>query len=177
MGLFGFAVLATVLIVSALGVVLSRNPVRSALSLVVTLFFLAVAFVLLDAHLVAALQVVVYAGAIMILFLFVIMLLNLQTDPPERRSRTWRGTAWAAGGATAAALLAVLSRAGRLPGPPAGTELPAGFGGVEALSRSLFTDFVLPFEVTSILLLVGIVGAVVVARRREDTRALPARRK
>src|SRR5437867_1850821 len=99
MGALAFVVLALLLIGSALTVVLHRNPVKSAMALVVTLFLLAVVFVLLGAHMIAALQVIVYAGAIMVLFLFVIMLLNLQTDDPERGvHRTGlRVLAWLAG--------------------------------------------------------------------------------
>ena len=76
-----FGILAVLLITSALSVIVQRSPIRSALSLVVTLFLMAVTFLLLDAQLVAALQVIVYAGAIVVLFLFVIMLLNLQEEP------------------------------------------------------------------------------------------------
>lgn len=160
-----FFILAAALIASALGVVLSRNPVRSALSLVVTLFLLAVIFVLLDAHLVAALQIVVYAGAIMVLFLFVIMLLNLQQDPHEHVRVPQRAVSWLLGGGVSLALIVAIWRSRAIAPQPA-APVPVGFGSTAALSDRLFTHFLLPFEITSILLLVAIVGAVVLARRR-----------
>ena len=99
MGAALFLLIAVLTVVAALTVVLHPNPVKSALALIVTLFLLAVIFVLLEAHMIAALQVIVYAGAIMVLFLFVIMLLNLQNDDPERGRRRFvvRGMAWAGG--------------------------------------------------------------------------------
>ena len=164
MGAILFLVLAVLTVVSALTVVLHPNPVKSALALVVTLFVLAVIFVLLDAHMIAALQIIVYAGAIMVLFLFVIMLLNLQNDDPDRGNRrlVLRSFAWA-GGLVLAIELALLVH-----GAPVGTPgaAPAGYGGAAAVARSLYIDFLLPFELTSILLLVAVVGAVVLAQRQ-----------
>ncbi len=164
MGAALFLVLAVLTVVAALTVVLHPNPVKCALSLIVTLFLLAVIFVLLEAHMIAALQIIVYAGAIMVLFLFVIMLLNLQSDDPERGRRRFvlRGLAWA-GGAILAVELAMLTR-----GAPVGTSgaAPPGYGGAPAVAKALFTDFLLPFELTSILLLVAVVGAVVLAQKQ-----------
>jgi NADH-quinone oxidoreductase subunit J len=165
MGTAVFFVLAAFMVLSALGVILSRNPVRSAMCLVTTLFFLAVLFILLDAHLVGALQVVVYAGAIMVLFLFVIMLLNLQTDPRDEGRPIQRAGAWLTALFVLATLVVAVTR-GSTPGST--RALPAGFGTTTALSDRLFTHFLLPFEITSILLLVAIVGAVVLARRRTE---------
>ena len=164
MGAALFVVLAVLTVVAALTVVLHPNPVKCALALIVTLFLLAVIFVLLEAHMIAALQVIVYAGAIMVLFLFVIMLLNLQNDDPERGRRRFvvRGMAWA-GGALLAVELALLTRGANV--GTAGTA-PAGYGGALAVAQSLFTDFLLPFELTSILLLVAVVGAVVLAQKQ-----------
>ena len=164
MGAALFLFLAVLTVVAALGVVLHPNPVKSALFLVVTLFLLAVVFVLLEAHMIAALQIIVYAGAIMVLFLFVIMLLNLQTDDPERGRRRYvlRGLAWL-GGIALAVELAVLTR-GAVVGP-AGAA-PVGYGGAQAVAQSLYTDFLFPFELTSILLLVAVVGAVVLAQKQ-----------
>jgi NADH-quinone oxidoreductase subunit J len=162
-----FFVLATLLVAAALGVVLNRNPIRSALSLVAALFLLAVTFVFLDAHLVAALQVIVYAGAIMVLFLFVIMLLNLQHEPVEGR-RPARWAASIAGGALFA--LAVFHAASgspeNLPGPGMVEAVPAGYGTTASVGTRLFTEYVLAFEVTGVLLFVGVIGAVVIAKRR-----------
>jgi len=159
-----FIPLAILVILSALGVVISRNPVRSAMCLVVTLFMIAVMFVFLDAYLVAALQVLVYAGAIMVLFLFVIMLLNLQEDPREPARKAMRAVVTA----VAAALVLLISGAVTWSGFRASAPPAESFGTTEALSERLFTHFLLPFELTSLLLLVAIVGAVVIARRKAD---------
>lgn len=159
-----FFALALPLIVVAAMVILHPNPVYSALFLVLTLFVLAVYFLFLDAHMVAALQIIVYAGAIMVLFLFVIMLLNLQTDPREQQRKGLRLAAAIGGGVLIAELYLLL---GRAPTTGAQKALPEGFGTVRALSEKLFTDFLLPFEITSVLLLVAVVGAVVLAKREK----------
>ncbi len=164
MGAILFLVLAVLTVAAALGVILHPNPVKSALFLVVTLFLLAVVFVLLEAHMIAALQIIVYAGAIMVLFLFVIMLLNLQIDDPDRGRRQFvlRGLAWL-GGVVLAVELALLMRGGPASNPAA---VSTGYGGALAVAQSLYTDFLLPFELTSILLLVAVVGAVVLAQKQ-----------
>jgi NADH-quinone oxidoreductase subunit J len=158
-----FALLAALLIASALGVVLNRSPIRSALSLVLTLFLLAVTFVTLDAHMVAMLQVIVYAGAIVVLFLFVIMLLNLQEDRPAMARAGIRAAAALAGPLF---LLAAAYFVRRPAAPTAPRTVPAGFGTTDALAQHLFTRSLLAFEITSVLLLVAIVGAVVLAKRK-----------
>ncbi|MFI5364104.1 MAG: NADH-quinone oxidoreductase subunit J [Candidatus Binatia bacterium] len=162
-----FVILAAMLIVSALGVVLQRSPIRCALALVTTLFVLAVIFLFLDAQLVAALQVIVYAGAIMVLFLFVIMLLNLQQDV---RAMAWLGARVVAVLMGSLFLLAavrffVYPLAPRL-GPGMGGAPPEGFGSTEQLGQRLFTHYLFAFEITSVLLLVAIIGAVVLAKRK-----------
>jgi NADH-quinone oxidoreductase subunit J len=152
-------------VVSALGMVLNvRNTVAAAMSLVVTMIALAVVFVVLEAHLVAALQIMVYAGAIVVLFLFVVMLLNLRSDafePPRQRLLKAGGVLLAVG--VTIAFLRLLPAA-----LPTVRELPEGFGGYRAVGMELFTRFVLPFEVTSLLILSAVVGAVVLAKRRLD---------
>ena len=160
-----FFLVGAVAIASAFGVILHPHPVYSALSLVVALFQIAVLFILLDAQMVAFLQVLVYAGAIMVLFLFVIMLLNLGRDA-EASPAGWKLTALGAGGLLGAELAAFFLR--RVVPPSAVGALDPGFGSVKALARSLFTDHALSFEITSILLLVAMVGAVVLARRGAD---------
>ena len=160
-----FHVLAALAIASAIGMVANvRNTVAGAMSLVVTMVALAGIYVLLEAHLVAVIQIMVYAGAIVVLFLFVVMLLNLRRDefPPMRqRVSRWLGALVA--GAALVPLLRLF--AGGLPEP---RELPPGFGCYAHTGRALFMDFVLPFEATSLLLLAAIVGAVVLAKRRLD---------
>ncbi len=157
-----FLLLAALTVASAIVVVVHRNPVYCALGLVSTLFLLAVLFIGLDAHMVAVLQIIVYAGAIVVLFLFVIMLLNLQA---EERSTTTMPLVVAAvlgGLALGGLVLAGIART------PLGAPVPvhADFGGTEQLAERLFTVWLLPFELTSLLLLVAIVGAVVVGKRR-----------
>ena len=166
-----FLVLGALLIISALSVVLQPSPIRSALSLVVTLFVMAVMFLLLDAPLVAALQVLVYAGAIVVVFLFVIMLLNLREDP---RAMARLGTQFAAvslGSLFLLALVRLLVTPQKVPvsgsaGAGMASAVTADFGSVEVLAERLFTHFLLAFEVTSVLLLVAIIGAVVLAKRK-----------
>ena len=164
-----FVVAAVVILVGALGVVLSRNPVHSALMLVMTLFGVAVLFVAQDAHFLAAVQVIVYAGAIVVLFLFVIMLLgvdvaeNLSTDPLAGQ-RPATGVVAAAG----VGLLAVLAvRAVQVSTGAESLTLPLDSGrpNIAVLAEVLFTDYVFAFEVTSVLLVIAVVGAVVMARR------------
>jgi NADH-quinone oxidoreductase subunit J len=160
---YAFAVLA---LLSAGSVILSRNPISSAMGLVATFFFLAGLYVLLLAHTIAVLQVLVYTGAIMVLFLFVIMLLNLGEVRTERGSITLGKVAGALAAVGLFALLALVLT--RVPAGAAG--LPAAqlaqFGTLGALGRILYTQWLLPFEAVSLLLLVAIVGAVVVAKAR-----------
>ena len=156
-----FLLLAVLVVVAALTVVAHPSPVYSACALVVTLFLLSVFFVALDAQLVAVLQVIVYAGAIVVLFLFVIMLLNLRVEARAMAGTLLVGTAAAGGVALAVLIVTALRRAA----PPATANLPAGFGETAALGRQLFTVYLLPFELTSLLLLVAIVGAVALAKK------------
>jgi len=161
-----FFVVAGVAVVSALGVVLHPSPVYCALSLIVTLFQIAVLFLLLDAQMVAFLQILVYAGAIMVLFLFVIMLLNPERDV-DRPPHTLRGVIAGVGGLFAAELAWFFLRRGKLPQLKA-SDVASNYGSVAALGRSLYTDHALSFELTSVLLLVAVVGAVVLARKGGD---------
>jgi NADH-quinone oxidoreductase subunit J len=163
---FGAAALA-----GALGVVLARNPVHSALSLVVTLVSVAVLFLQQDADLLAAVQVVVYAGAIVVLFLFVIMLLGV--DHPDTLRDPLRGQRVAAIVIGAVLLFEVLFLAGHQwatgADAPASEAIRGGDPGlgnnVERIARALFTEFLWPFEITAVLLVLAVIGGVVLARR------------
>jgi NADH-quinone oxidoreductase subunit J len=163
-----FAVAAAVSLTGAVGVVAARNPVHSALMLVMTLFGVAVLFVALDAHFLAAVQVIVYAGAIVVLFLFVIMLLGV--DRAENlRAEPLAGQRPAAGvvAVLTVGLLALLAvRGAQVSLGARSTVGPAtgGFDNVRALAEALFTDYVFAFEATSALLVIGVVGAVLMAR-------------
>jgi NADH-quinone oxidoreductase subunit J len=156
-----FVVLAFLTVVAALTVVLHKNPVHSACALVVTLFLLSIFFVGLDAQLVAALQVIVYAGAVVVLFLFVIMLLNLRAEEGNLSARPLIATGAAGSVGLAVLLIAALRRG--TSGPPKGVA--EGYGETAALAERLFTAYLVPFELTSILLLVAIVGAVALAKK------------
>ncbi|MGH7824348.1 MAG: NADH-quinone oxidoreductase subunit J [Candidatus Binatia bacterium] len=155
-----FFIVAGLLIVSSLLVVFQRAVVHSAIALVAALFLVAILFLTLQAPMVGVLQVLVYAGAIMVLFLFVIMLLN--PAALEQRRMVWWGFGSVAALMLAVALALLLSKSATNGDPAAATEL---FGSPEQLAKSLFTDFILPFEIASVLLLVAIIGAVVLAKR------------
>jgi NADH-quinone oxidoreductase subunit J len=155
-----FYLLATLLVISSLLVVFLRNVVHCAMALVTALLIIAILFVTLHAPMVGILQVMVYAGAIMVLFLFVIMFLN-PVEPEQQRGLWWGfGTILSL---LLASLLIPFFSQDQLPGEPvSATEI---FGSPEMLAKSLFNDFVLPFEIASVLLLVAIIGAVVLAKR------------
>ena len=158
-----FWFLAALSIVAALGVVVQRNPVHCLLALVLTLISIAVLFIGQDAVVVGFLQVIVYAGAIMVLFLFVIWLLNL----PVETGSTGRLAIKFLGAIGVAALLAELESfaiPARLQVQFSATHA-AGYGSMEALAQALFAQYLIAFEVTSMLLLVAVVGAVGLARR------------
>lgn len=161
-----FLVMAALMLGSALGVVFTRNQVYSAMWLVASFFFLASIYALLAAHTLAILQILVYAGAIVVLFLFVIMLLSLEDLPRMgliAEISPLRVLAVLAAVALGVVLLGVnLNHPGGLPVDP--SELPADYGTVAALGKLLYGKYLLPFEATSLLLLVAIVGAVVVAK-------------
>ena len=147
-------------------VVLRRNPIYGALSLVACFFFLAGIYVLLAAHLVAILQVLVYAGAVMVLFVFVIMLLNLKEEELGRERVTlWKGIGLAAV-LLGTAVIAWKALAPAYPGAPQydNAQRFQHFGTVKEVAHVLYVGSVLPFELTSLLLLVAIVAAVVVAK-------------
>jgi NADH-quinone oxidoreductase subunit J len=158
-----FLVFAVPLVAASLGVVIARSPIHSAMSLVAAFFFLAGIYVVLLAHLLAWLQVLVYAGAIMVTFLFVIMLLNFDDEVlGVRRLKVMQvlGVAGALG--VAGTVVKATLDLGEMPM----REVSSDFGTIRAVGRVLFNQYVLPFEATSLLLLVAIVGAVVVAKQR-----------
>lgn len=157
-----FILIALVAVVSALLVIIRKNPVSSVLFLVLTFFCLAMLYVMLGAQFIAAMQVIVYAGAIMVLFIFVVMLLNLGSDQKWEITgpvRMWLGFGAAAG----ILLLAVLAFKGMQSSP---TEMDASMGTVSAIGKVLFQTYLLPFEVASVLLLVAIIGVVAMVKRK-----------
>jgi NADH-quinone oxidoreductase subunit J len=146
----------------ALMVVLSKNPIHSVLYLVLTFFAIAGHYVLLNAQFLAAVHIIVYAGAIMVLFLFVIMLLNLNKDTEPHKSLWLKGSAAVASGSLLVILVGSLRGAEQM--TPAGTYNNS-IGLIENLGQTLFKDFLLPFEVASILLLGAMVGAVMLGKK------------
>ncbi len=163
-----FYVFGSLAVVSALGMVLNtRNTVASVMSLVVTMVSLGAVYLLLEAYLVAAIQIMVYGGAIVVLFLFVVMLLNLSTDEfPTGKQRVVKFAVVVAGVAILAQVLIALGRDPLLAAQP--EAVPEGFGGYRQLGISLYTDYVLIVEMVSLLLLAAIVGALILAKRKID---------
>jgi NADH-quinone oxidoreductase subunit J len=163
-----FYVFGALAVVSALGMVLNlRNTVASAMSLVVTMVSLGAIYLLLEAYLVAAIQIMVYGGAIVVLFLFVVMLLNLSTDEFPRPGL--RVTKLAVVFAAVVILARVLPALSGHPALVANSEVvPEGFGGYRQVGIALYTDYVLLVEMASLLLLAAIVGALVLAKRKID---------
>lgn len=159
-----FYTFTTPMVLAALMVAFSRQPIYSVLSLLAVMFCLAGLFVMLGAYFVAALQILLYAGAVLVLFLFVIMLLNLE---PEALARMRLFTLRGAGTFAAAALFVCLARIlAHPPQAPPLSETAAPSGTVESIGTLLFTAYLLPFELTSFLILAAIIGAVTLAQRR-----------
>jgi NADH-quinone oxidoreductase subunit J len=167
--MFTFLVTGAICLAGSIGVVLFRNPVHNALSLVATLFGVAVLFIAQGAYFLAAIQVIVYAGAIVVLFLFVIMLLGVDKaeDLDHEPILGQRPAAVAAGVAILGlSLTALLSVGSRVTGQAAAlAAIDPDEPNVNALAKVLFTDYVFAFEVTAVLLTVAVVGAVVLSRR------------
>jgi NADH-quinone oxidoreductase subunit J len=163
-----FYVFGSLAVVSALGMVLNtRNTVASVMSLVVTMVSLGAVYLLLEAYLVAAIQIMVYGGAIVVLFLFVVMLLNLSTDEfPTGKQRVVKLAVVIAGVAILAQVLIALGQDPLLAAQP--EAVPEGFGGYRQLGILLYTDYVLIVEMVSLLLLAAIVGALILAKRKID---------
>ena len=163
MSAVAFAILAVLLVGSAAGLILKRNPIHGALFLVVNLGSVAALFLTMRAEFLAAAQVIVYAGAIAVLFVFAIMVLipgKEETGHDPLRRQRWMAVPLVG---VFLVLVALVLRSAVLSGPGRGVPVP---GGVEAVGRLLFTDYLFPFEVTSLLLLAAIVGVIALAKRK-----------
>ena len=160
MHLILFFLFAGLCLAGAINLLLQSHPINSALSLIVVMTSLAVLYLLLGAEFLAAAQVIVYAGAIMVLFTFVVMLLNAGREERTMGSRTWRAVGFPAAVAIFAVIATVILSARGL----GVAALSDGITTTEGLSRVLFTELLLPFEVTSVLILIAILGAVALAR-------------
>jgi len=162
-----FIVFAVIAVTSAVNVVIQRSPLYSALSLIGTLISLSALYVMLHAQFIAAMQVIVYAGAIMVLFVFVIMLLNVPADAPHIEKQKWlRYLGPPLGAIMLAEAYYVLEHVPNWPFP---TEPSArSIGTTLSVGMAMFTDYLLPFEVTSVLILMAVVGAIVLGKREGD---------
>jgi NADH-quinone oxidoreductase subunit J len=166
MEVFLFFLVGAIALGSALGVVLARNPIHSALLLVVTLISIAVYFVMQHAHLVAAVQVIVYASAIVVLFLFVIMLLGVDRIESLRDPvRIQRPAAIVLGLVALAEIVFLAGNHWATGATSSRGSVGAGSDNVRQVAKSIFTTFLWPFEVTAVLLVIAVVGGVVLARR------------
>ena len=173
---FHFYLFGVIALASALAFVTRKSPVAAALWLVNTMFCLAALYVMLDAQFIGAIQVLVYAGAIMVVFLFVIMLLNLGQGETvtDARGLGWKLTA----GAVSVVMLAQIFALTRAK-TPINLTLPQGFaarqveqtGAIAPVAGPLFNEYLLAFEVTSVLLLAAVVGAVILGKQRGDEHA------
>jgi len=158
-----FYVLSALALASALMVIVSKNPVYSVLWLIVTFFTISGHYILLNAQFLAVVNIIVYAGAVMVLFLFVIMLMNLSKETEPRKNK-WLKLAGAVSGGS---LLLVLVAALRHTEANMAQTGEGNIGLIENLGKVLFTDYVVPFEISSVLFLSAMVGAVVLGKREE----------
>lgn len=157
-----FGILSLMAIMFALMVVFTRNPVNSVLYLVLTFFCIAGHYLLLNAQFLAVVHIVVYAGAIMVLFLFIIMLMNLNADTEPRKNIFTRAIAGIIGGILLFVMVGALKGAEQLQLSQAGASQ---IGLVKNLGKVLFSEFLFPFEIASILLLAALVGAIMIGKR------------
>lgn len=162
-----FGILATVAVAGALVTITRRHPLAAALSLIVSFLGLAGLYALLSAPLLAILQILVYAGAIMALVVFVIMLLNVQESDLPINENIGKSVSLALAAITPV-LLVFLAAIGRVPGDQtlANTPVPGDFGTIEALGKFLYTNYLFAFESVAVLLTVALVGVVILAKRR-----------
>ena len=170
MELLIFYPLSGLCVLFALGVIVNNSPINSAISLIGMMLGLAGIFVLLQAHFIAVLQIIIYAGAIMVLFMFVIMLLNLKGKGEDEKwqSRDKNILLNVLGGLLATGVLYKILDIITVGAFNSPALLPESCGTVREVGTILFTEFVLPFEVASILLLVAMIGAVVLAKSKVD---------
>jgi NADH-quinone oxidoreductase subunit J len=160
-----FFILSALTILSALVVVFTKNPMYSVLALIVCFFTVAGHYLMLNAQFLAIVHIIVYAGAIMVMFLFVVMLLNLNVETEPHKSGKLKFAAVIAGGMLFLTIIASMKA-----GLPSAYQLPgeSDIGFVENVGQKLFTDFLLPFEVSSILFLSAMIGAVLLSKTEKN---------
>ncbi|WP_337044385.1 NADH-quinone oxidoreductase subunit J family protein [Emticicia sp. 17c] len=165
---YTFAILSVLTLFGALGTVMSRNPVHSVIYLIVTFFSLSAHYILLNAQFLAAVNIIVYAGAIMVLFLFVIMFLNLRQEAEEAKKDQTIFAAVVTAVILGGILIIFLRRAEREPINTLNYNSQSGM--VEVLGKSLYGEYLLPFELVSVLFLVAMAGAVMLGKRESGER-------
>jgi len=158
-----FWALSVIAVSCALGVILSRNPVNSVMFLILTFFAISGHYVIMNAQFLAIVNLIVYAGAIMVLFLFVIMLMNLNADVEPQKGHLVQLAGVISGGVLFLVVLAAIKTAASV----TIDKTPVEIGLISNLGKVLFTDYVLPFEISSILFLSAMIGAVVIGRKED----------
>lgn len=156
-----FWVLSVIALSCAMGVVVSRNPVNSVLFLILTFFAISGHYILMNAQFLAIVNIIVYAGAIMVLFLFVIMLMNLNGDVEPQKNKLVQFAGAVSGGVLFIVLLAALKDASLIPLEQTSSDI----GLIKNLGKVLFKDYVLPFEISSVLFLSAMIGAIVIGKK------------
>jgi len=168
MDLVVFWIAAGVAVAAAVNLILQTKPINSVLSLVVVLFALAVLYLQLSAEFVAVLQIIIYAGAIMVLFLFVVMLLNLKKDEFSAYRKPLLRSFGVLLGGILIIEISLICRAFATSDAAEGPVVVGEFGSVGQIGRLLFEDYLLPFELTSILLLIAVAGVLILATKRTE---------
>jgi NADH-quinone oxidoreductase subunit J len=158
-----FWVLSAIAVSCALGVILSRNPVNSVMFLILTFFSISGHYILMNAQFLAIVNIIVYAGAIMVLFLFVIMLMNLNADVEPQKGQLVQLAGVISGGVLFLVILAAIKSTA----PQDIDKTPTDIGLISNLGKVLFTKYVLPFEISSVLFLSAMIGAVVIGKKEE----------
>jgi NADH-quinone oxidoreductase subunit J len=160
-----FILLSVLAIGSALMVITRKNPLHSVLYLVITFFAISGHYILLNAQFLAIVNIIVYAGAIMVLFLFVVMLMNLNTEIEPQKNRLSQIAGVISGGSLFLVIIAALVKSKSVAGA---MELQTGdYGLIKTLGKVLFNDYVLPFEISSVLFLSAMIGAVVISKKEQ----------
>lgn len=162
---YTFAILSVLTLFGALGTIMSKNPVHSVIYLIVTFFSISAHYILLNAQFLAAVNIIVYAGAIMVLFLFVIMFLNMKEEADEMKNNKLVTAAIVTALLLGGILIIFLRRAGKEKVDALGFNSQTGM--VEILGQSLYGEYLLPFELISVLFLVAMAGAVMLAKREQ----------
>ncbi len=168
MELLIFYIFGGLALFAAILMVISWNPIAAVLNMILVMFCLAVLFVLLNAHFIAVIQILIYAGAIMVLFMFIIMLLNLRGDDPIWKSRERNFVLGVVGFFLVIGAFVKLFSTIKAADLQQTVKIAENFGTTKQVGTSLFTDYLLPFEIASLILLVAIIGAVILAKVKID---------